>query len=361
MKDSAAITELCDYLNELDGVAARAAARYLERHDFTHLKDRIAYEYLSDFGNVRPLREVWARLLRFDVHEFVNFYEGVYRFRKVPHYEDLFMGALISIVTGVIAAELHEQIKSWCKRKKVNQQVYGKFVSNTNVLWDYVLKAFAAREAYYFNVINQEKFINIRDFLKAKIIDKKQSELDASIEEEFTLIWSKFTDRHSLYPIGQTIVELKAHIESEAKHEYESRDIHSANHETYHELSTFAPIRGLGASSGVALGMLKIINSTDDVEKISGLDIGVFRHFSPDDLPCLKKCVGAIGLPGCGGRTGHLALVSRELGIPCVVSCDYYEFADGQFVRLDGYKGEVSLIISIEEIKKLLYVERRLL
>lgn len=69
-------------------------------------------------------------------------------------------------------------------------------------------------------------------------------------------------------------------------------------------------------------------------------------------ISCIKRCIGSIGLQECGGLTGHLAIISRSLGIPCVVGCDYDKFADGQMVCLDGNKGEIQIILNIEEIKK---------
>ena len=76
-------------------------------------------------------------------------------------------------------------------------------------------------------------------------------------------------------------------------------------------------LRGSPASPGIAIGLPKILLSAKEIGKIKAGDILVATMTNPDYVPAMKKCVGII--TDKGGRTSHAAIVSRELGIPCVV------------------------------------------
>jgi len=349
-------TELCDLLNECDDIATKATIRYLEIHNLPYLKDRVIYEYSPDFGIIRPLREVWVKLLDFDPLDFVEFYEEIYRFRKVPRYENIFLAVLISIVSGLAANELHERYKIWRGKNKTNKKMHDKFSNSGDILFEYLTKVYAIREAHFLGKISYERFNKIRDFLKRKIIIEEIKELDINIEKDFTDLWNEFVQNHSLLPLNLSIEELKNMIKLEYASQTpapryqikgDKKGLLSAGGIILHATSVYP---------GSVCGMIKNINSVEDLDKILSGDIGVFKYSTPDMIPGMKRCVGAIGLPGCGGLTGHLAIICHELGIPCVVGCDYDKFNDGQVVYLDSSKhpGEIHIILSIEEIKKLL-------
>ncbi len=96
--------ELCDFLNEWNDISTKATIHYFEKYNFLYLKDRIKYEYSADFGVIRPLRDVWIKLLDANSLEFVEFYENIYRFRKVPRYEDMLLTVLISIACNLASS-----------------------------------------------------------------------------------------------------------------------------------------------------------------------------------------------------------------------------------------------------------------
>jgi len=99
--------------------------------------------------------------------------------------------------------------------------------------------------------------------------------------------------------------------------------------------------RGLGASPGMASGPVKIINNTDELDKVQVGDILVTLMTTPDMVPAMKRANGIITEEG--GVTCHAAIVSRELGIPCVVGTgDATEILpENSIVTLDGDKGLV--------------------
>ncbi len=122
--------------------------------------------------------------------------------------------------------------------------------------------------------------------------------------------------------------------------------------------TTIAPImEGLAAALGVVTGIVKVVPEIEDIEKVTKGDILVTRMTSPSWVPVMKKASGII--TNEGGRTCHAAIVSRELGIPCVVGTSNATevLKDGMEVTIDGFNGKVyEGKISIKHEKKVVEV-----
>lgn len=99
--------------------------------------------------------------------------------------------------------------------------------------------------------------------------------------------------------------------------------------------------KGLGASPGMASGAVKIVKNTDELDKINKGDILVTVMTTPDMVPAMKRADGII--TDEGGVTCHAAIVSRELGIPCVVGTGDASkiLKENSSVTIDGGKGLV--------------------
>ncbi len=338
-------------MNESDAIATKVTIRYLEKHNLLYLKDRVKYEYSADFGVIRPLRDVWIKLLDVNPLEYVEFYEDIYRFRKIPRYEDLFITVLISIACNLASSELYERFRVWREKNKENRKLQEKFSKSSDVLFDYLVKIYAVREAYILGEISYEKFEEIRDYLRDKVIKVNLKELDAAIENDFLEMWNKFAKKHLLLPLDKSIDELKEMV----KLEHESSSTADLHVKKYYSPANSILLSALPASSGVVCGTIKTIDSIDDLSKILNGDVAVFKYFTPDMIRGVKRCAGVIGLRECTcSITGHLAIASRAIEIPSVICCDYDKFSDGQVVYLDGNKGEIRIVLSIEEIKKCL-------
>ncbi len=100
-------------------------------------------------------------------------------------------------------------------------------------------------------------------------------------------------------------------------------------------------MEGVAASPGAASGIVKIIPDPSHIDKILPGDILVAEMTTPDFVPAMKRAVAII--TDRGGRTAHAAIVSRELGIPCVVGTESATkiLKDGQEVTVDGSTGKV--------------------
>ncbi|MDO5848169.1 MAG: phosphoenolpyruvate synthase [Methanobrevibacter sp.] len=100
-------------------------------------------------------------------------------------------------------------------------------------------------------------------------------------------------------------------------------------------------IKGLGASPGIASGLVKIIRDIDELDKVKDGDIMVTTMTTPDMVPAMRRAAGII--TDEGGVTCHASIISRELGIPCVVGTGSATstLTEDDGVTLDGKKGLV--------------------
>lgn len=76
-------------------------------------------------------------------------------------------------------------------------------------------------------------------------------------------------------------------------------------------------LHGLGAGPGVAAGVVRVLTSPDDAATLRQGEILVTTMTSPDWVPVMRRAAAVV--TDAGGMTSHAAIVSRELGIPCVV------------------------------------------
>jgi len=103
-----------------------------------------------------------------------------------------------------------------------------------------------------------------------------------------------------------------------------------------------APILiGSPASPGIGTGPVKILKSPKEIGKIEKGDVLVAPMTSPDYVPAMKKANAIV--TDQGGQTSHAAIVSRELGIPCIVGTKEATkiLREGQIVTANGKTGEI--------------------
>lgn len=100
-------------------------------------------------------------------------------------------------------------------------------------------------------------------------------------------------------------------------------------------------LKGDPASPGIRTGPVKIILAVSQISKIKQGDVLVAPKTNPDYVPAMRKAAAVI--TDHGGRTSHAAIVTRELGIPCVVGTDVgtKKLRTGYVVTVNGSTGEV--------------------
>ncbi|HEY2097995.1 MAG TPA: PEP-utilizing enzyme, partial [Pseudonocardia sp.] len=103
-------------------------------------------------------------------------------------------------------------------------------------------------------------------------------------------------------------------------------------------------VHGLGASSGVVEGRVRVIaDPADDVEIDLG-DILVCPVTDPSWVSVMTVA-GALVID-IGGMASHGAVIARELGVPCVIGTHSgtRDLRDGDTVRVDGSSGVVEVL-----------------
>lgn len=100
-------------------------------------------------------------------------------------------------------------------------------------------------------------------------------------------------------------------------------------------------IKGDPASPGVASGYSRVIKTAKTINLLEEGEVLVTSMTTPDFVTAMKKASAII--TDHGGQTSHAAIVSRELGVPCVVGTQKGTkiLKNGLVITVNGSTGEV--------------------
>jgi pyruvate,water dikinase len=99
-------------------------------------------------------------------------------------------------------------------------------------------------------------------------------------------------------------------------------------------------VQGKAVGASVRQGRARVIHGTDELSAFQEGEVLVAEMTDPDWEPVLQRSSAVI--TDHGGRTCHAAIVSRELGIPCVVGtgAGTREIETGQLVTVSCAEGD---------------------
>ncbi len=113
-------------------------------------------------------------------------------------------------------------------------------------------------------------------------------------------------------------------------------------------------VEGFGASPGIGAGKVVLVQDISQLSNVEKGAIMVTEMTTPDMVPAMERAAAIV--TNSGGLTCHAAIVSRELGIPCIVGTSNATevLKNGQQVTVnanDGkvYEGIVKKMIEEEE------------
>ncbi len=111
-------------------------------------------------------------------------------------------------------------------------------------------------------------------------------------------------------------------------------------------------VRGLAASPGIASGKVRNIKDITEIDRVKDGDILVTVMTNPDMVPAMRRASAVV--TDEGGRTCHAAIVSRELGIPCIVGANGASeiLEEAMEVTVDATRGVVYEGTVLEEEKE---------
>ena len=106
-------------------------------------------------------------------------------------------------------------------------------------------------------------------------------------------------------------------------------------------------LKGLGVSPGIIQGKVRIINQSEKYPTFKEGDILITKITDPTMVIMMAKA-GAI-ICDIGGMTSHPSIVSREMGIPCIVNTKkatqvLKNGKNGMNIKVNGHQGKVYLV-----------------
>jgi pyruvate,water dikinase len=102
-------------------------------------------------------------------------------------------------------------------------------------------------------------------------------------------------------------------------------------------------LTGAAGSGGVARGQARVVLDAADPQRLEPGDVLIAPQTDPSWVPLMVAASGVV--VNVGAQGSHAMIVSRELGVPCVVSVvdATAVIPDGAIVTVDGTAGTVTI------------------
>ncbi|MGB9598376.1 MAG: phosphoenolpyruvate synthase [Minisyncoccales bacterium] len=197
----------------------------------------------------------------------------------------------------------------------------------------------------------KEKFIFDKKsgLKKVRVPLNEQKKFSLSPDEVLTLArWSLLIEKH--YNLPQDIEWAKDGksnqlyiLQARPETVFGKKEINF--YEEYQVLTKEKPIlSGLAVGNKASQGKVKVIKNVSEIDSFKEGEILVAPMTDPDWMPAIRIASGLI--TDEGGPTCHAAIVSRELGVPCIVGTHQASkvLKNGQKITVDcssGQKGQV--------------------
>ncbi len=203
--------------------------------------------------------------------------------------------------------------------------------------------------------IGRKEIMKVRDYASEQTIElevpeaKKEAQVLSEEEIKKLVEYGKILEKHYGRP-----QDIEFAIEKNKIYIVQTRAVTTFGKAEKIKIKAEPILKGLGVSPGIAYGKVKIVHSLEDITKVEKGDILVTYMTTPDLVPTMSKCAAIV--TDAGGITSHAAIVSRELGIPCVVGTQEATkvLKDGMEITVDGregliYKGKVKNLLEEKE------------
>ncbi|KHO52466.1 MAG: pyruvate, water dikinase [archaeon GW2011_AR17] len=166
---------------------------------------------------------------------------------------------------------------------------------------------------------------------------KKPQDIEFAVEKGKVYI----TQTRPITTLGK-----KKEVKKEEVAEHTKKDVHVERAESLaqgdvEERDAQLLVSGIPASPGIGKGTVVIVHDVADLKRVQKGNVLVARMTTPDHVPAMERASAIV--TDAGGSTAHAAIVSRELGIPCVVGTDLatVKLKEGMFITVDARKGKV--------------------
>ena len=201
------------------------------------------------------------------------------------------------------------------KLLKVRKE-YGEFMYEVEkVISDSIIKIYPQIDGF-------QNFITIEEFTNGKFPEKEELE-----------------KRKKYYVLNKYNLEINKSF-SEIAEEYNFKIEEKNSGKTEKE------VKGMIAMRGKAIGRVKILYKTEDINKIEAGDILIAPMTTPDHIIAMDKASAFV--TDEGGIACHAAIIAREFGKPCIVGTDNATkvFKDNDLVFVNADEGTVKIFKS---------------
>ncbi len=188
---------------------------------------------------------------------------------------------------------------------------------------------------------------NEKGGLKEKTVDKEQQQQFSLSEKEILTLtnWALKIEKHYDFPQdiewakdGLTNKLFIVQSRPETVHSPQTKNIY----EEYEIKTNKKPIlTGIGVGDKVGQGRVRVISDVARINQFRKGEVLVTKMTDPDWVPVMRLASAII--TDEGGKTAHAAIISRELGIPCIVGTKKASkvLKTGQSVTVDCTKARV--------------------
>jgi pyruvate, water dikinase len=222
--------------------------------------------------------------------------------------------------------------------------------------------AFGLGESVVSGQVSPDRYVLDKESLAVVTRDVKRKELAIESLPGGGTVTRELSGEEALRPVlddaevrrlGEMAVRIEEHYASAQDTEWafdpagelwmlQSRPVTSSGGTSVSDAPSGEPlVRGLGAAPGQASGPVRVIASLADAAGFGEGDVLVAHMTAPDWVPLMRRASGIV--TDSGGMTCHAAIVSRELGVPCIVGTGdaTSKLRDGEVVTVDATHGAV--------------------
>jgi phosphohistidine swiveling domain-containing protein len=110
------------------------------------------------------------------------------------------------------------------------------------------------------------------------------------------------------------------------------------------EIVDVTEVKGVSAYPGKVTGTARVVRHVGEIDKVQKDDILITLNTTPSFILAMKRSAAIV--TDEGGITCHAAIVSRELGIPCIIGTKAGTrlIPDGAKIKVDATNGTVRLL-----------------
>jgi len=141
-------------------------------------------------------------------------------------------------------------------------------------------------------------------------------------------------------------------------------------YEEYEVKTNKKPIlTGIAIGNKIGTGRVRIISDVSKISKFKKGEVLVTKMTDPDWMPIMRLAAAIV--TNEGGKTAHAAIVSRELGVPCIVGTRKATqvLKNGKLVTIDCtqglngrvYEGEIAFEVKKYDLKKVPKIKTKIM